>query len=794
MTSAAAPTTTVDTGRDASGPKAPGLLTRVQLVHKRHVTRLFETGGSAAALSAYGLERVDRRALELAPDAVVACLVVRNEAARLDAVLSHHRRLGVERFFVVDNGSTDDTLRMLGDQADVRVWSSTMPFRAANYGAAWFEVLLRAFASGHWVVIVDADELLWYAECETRPLHHLCEELDAAGHRALGAVLLDMYGREPLADTRLPRSCSPLTVCRYFDRRWFHGMESRSGVFRNQVGYHGGVRRRVFGGAPWDYYLNRVPLLRYDIDTVLVGGQHATNLALAPSRGAVLHFKLDDGLAHFARLELERGQRAAHASEYHAYAETLALNPDLTLYDPAESVSFEGSAQLVDLGILGPSPDVEELERHAAGMVQRACEVDEPARAITQLRRAAEVVPTAVEPLVRIARLSHERGDTAGAKEALEEAAARHPSDLSLLELVDDEGLAGPLTGCDTLDDADLATAPMPMPKRSVSRARLDLLAAGAGATRRSRWGTALRALAPLHADGAVLFDEFVDATFGWADRLRFEPRVHAVPWVGCVHAVPEPPEHLVPFTRGGLPALWATPELQRSLDRCQGLFTFTDRAAAWIRERVDVPVAVVPRPADPTGIRFDLAAFARNPDRRLVQPGWWMARLNSICDLPLLPGNPLQMRKVRAVPPARRRLAIGLAHAERCHDAWSGDAQAILHTREVPLVADERTRALTADVVFADLYDANADPVVVECMSTATPIVVNRQPGVVEHLGADYPLYFDSSEEAAAKAVDLAAVEAAHRHLTADAVRERVAPDTFLASIRDSAVCAGLA
>ena len=150
-----------------------------------------------------GSSDVDTRAIDLPTTAVVACIVVRNEADRLPALLAHHRQLGVQRFFVVDNESTDDTLRMLVDEADVHVWSSSMPFQAANFGAAWFEVILRAHAPGHWVVIVDADELLWYPEWESRSLPEFCAALeDARPSRVRRGLARHVRGRAGRATRR----------------------------------------------------------------------------------------------------------------------------------------------------------------------------------------------------------------------------------------------------------------------------------------------------------------------------------------------------------------------------------------------------------------------------------------------------------------------------------------------------------------------------------------------------------------------------------------------------------------
>lgn len=51
----------------------------------------------------------------------------------------------------------------------------------------------------------------------------------------------------------------------------------------------------------------------------------------------------------------------------------------------------------------------------------------------------------------------------------------------------------------------------------------------------------------------------------------------------------------------------------------------------------------------------------------------------------------------------------------------------------------------LSENIVFINLVDASAVNTVIECIVRATPIIVNKHPAVVELLGKNYPLYFNS-------------------------------------------------
>ena len=76
-----------------------------------------------------------------------------------------------------------------------------------------------------------------------------------------------------------------------------------------------------------------------------------------------------------------------------------------------------------------------------------------------------------------------------------------------------------------------------------------------------------------------------------------------------------------------------------------------------------------------------------------------------------------------------------------------------------------------------------------IECIARATPILVNPIPAVKEYLGKDYPLYFDSLEEAAEKIKDLKLVQQAHEHLLNCETRKKLPAEYFLKSMKESDV-----
>ena len=191
-------------------------------LHKGLVNAVVARSGLDEAFRHYALVRKDTKTIEINPQDILCCVVVRNEALRLPYFLSYYRQKGIAKFLVVGNNSNDDSLSYLLDQPDVYVWHSAYSFNRANFGAGWFELLLRRYGVDHWCLIVDADELLYDPECERKNNIRLCKELDRKNKRAFNAVLLDMYSDRAIKETLYTPGQDFLEVCPYFDRKFYH--------------------------------------------------------------------------------------------------------------------------------------------------------------------------------------------------------------------------------------------------------------------------------------------------------------------------------------------------------------------------------------------------------------------------------------------------------------------------------------------------------------------------------------------------------------------------------------------
>jgi len=319
---------------------------------------------------------------------VRAFVRVRDEVARMPHFLAHYRALGVNRFVVADNGSTDGTTALLAAEPDVHLFAADGSYREARGGQDWLDWLLNQYGAGHWCLVLDADELLFYPEIEATPLRALCDALEREEVEALACMLLDMYGARPLGEVDYTAGQSFLASCPWFDAAPYWRTESDSCPYHE---VYGGVRQRVFyprwqrpdltlslterlynlghrlppirrnariqsWRAKRPPNLAKVPLVRWRRGLRYLASTHKISpVRLSAGSGLLLHFKFLGDFRPKAAREAQRREYFDGASEYRRYASVLEAAPNLSLWYPA-SMRLEDSRQLCALGLMTAPP------------------------------------------------------------------------------------------------------------------------------------------------------------------------------------------------------------------------------------------------------------------------------------------------------------------------------------------------------------------------------------------------------------------------------------------------------
>ena len=330
------------------------------------------------------LTRRDAHPIPDDPNEIRLFCKFRNEAARLPYFLSYYRDLGVQRFFFVDNASSDASADLLRE-GDCHVFCTDERMIDARAGMDWLEPLLDAYGVGRWCLVADADELFVYPGAETLALGAFCRDLAASGADALISMMLDMYP-EGHAEAIAYREGQPfLEACPFFDRSgYFHRDKQDQGEVPEIVGgpqlrmfypelldrrVRARVKRRLLNEIayapllrntrlnnlkpPIPAPLHKVPLVRWGERVsfgpaahVLFGG------TFAKARGALLHFKF---LGDFTRRVDEEKARKVYGSNserYRRYAARLERQSAPLDFMCDLSTRYQGTSQLLALGLL----------------------------------------------------------------------------------------------------------------------------------------------------------------------------------------------------------------------------------------------------------------------------------------------------------------------------------------------------------------------------------------------------------------------------------------------------------
>lgn len=303
---------------------------RLRLRRKRYLIRALRKRRELSVV----IDRSD----DVEPEGILLFATMRNERIRLPYFLRYYRDLGVDHFFIVDNGSDDGTREFLARQDDVSLWATDESYKASRFGMDWLNGLLRKHGHGHWTLVVDPDEFFVYPFCDTRPIRALTDWLEAQSIRAFSAMVLDMYPKGKIDAQPYHEGQNPFEIANHFDSGNY--MISKNPEYGN-LWIQGGPRaRRMFADDPYDSpSLNKIPLVRWHRSYVYISSTHmllprGLNLVYdeaggEKAAGCLLHSKFLSTLPAKVADELARGQHFADGREYKAYAETLRDDPDL---------------------------------------------------------------------------------------------------------------------------------------------------------------------------------------------------------------------------------------------------------------------------------------------------------------------------------------------------------------------------------------------------------------------------------------------------------------------------------
>ena len=292
----------------------------------------------------------------------------------------------------------------------------------------------------------------------------------------------------------------------------------------------------------------------------------------------------------------------------------------------------------------------------------------------------------------------------------------------------------------------------------------------------RGGWANAFQTLRQLYAHDGVLC---ISAVEEWI----CDDKVINQPWIGFVHQVPRNNYQWYP----DLERLVVDDLFIESLGKCYGLFTLSRMVKNFLLEKLkethpNLPVVrtLYPLTPFPEEKKFDWKKFDGAEQKKVIFIGEFLRNYQTFFDLTVPQGFQKYLLKAPDVD-------FG--------DLLDCNKQPLsLRVNDSVIIKDrvnneEYDDLLSSSVVFLDLYDAPANTTVIECLGRNTPLVVNRLPGIEEYLGKDYPLLYNTLNEAVQILQDRNRLEEATAYLRSHPLLPQLTNQSFLEAFAGSSI-----
>ncbi|MFC1851372.1 glycosyltransferase family 2 protein [candidate division CSSED10-310 bacterium] len=267
-------------------------------------------------------------------EAIVLCLVKDGETWIKDFIL-HYKKKGFKHIVFLDNGSTDNTLKIAKKHKNVTILKTEIPFKENNILLRRY--LINRFSKNRWSLTVDIDELWDFPFSDKVNLNNLLKYFKTKSANAVVAQMLDMYM------PTIPTKKQPLKSYDLYDISHIKkdaltmpfgfkdcGLRYRKMLNKNIKFFRGGIRAQLFG---LDYvWLTKIPLIFNNKPLKPIIHQHFSNDAkIADISTVLLHYKFTHGFKEQVKNAVRHEQYLNDSKEYKQYLTKQKNNPYLKL-------------------------------------------------------------------------------------------------------------------------------------------------------------------------------------------------------------------------------------------------------------------------------------------------------------------------------------------------------------------------------------------------------------------------------------------------------------------------------
>jgi hypothetical protein len=214
--------------------------------------------------------------------------------------------------------------------------------------------------------------------------------------------------------------------------------------------------------------------------------------------------------------------------------------------------------------------------------------------------------------------------------------------------------------------------------------------------------------------------------------------------WCGCFHFTPYTPNYL---QMCNINNFFSDKNFVHALKNCKFIITlstylFNHLKTVFAKLNLSIPMYNLKHPVVMAVPLFDLNKYIDNTNKYIIQIGKQLRKVSSIYLLPEQPSyKKLWLTGSKDYNNCIQHLNDELFYLNIPLSSINLNSVKMYYTSTF----EEYDDYLSKNIVFIDVWDAAANNAVLECICRNTPLIVNKVPGVVDYLGENYPLYFNS-------------------------------------------------
>ena len=277
--------------------------------------------------------------------------------------------------------------------------------------------------------------------------------------------------------------------------------------------------------------------------------------------------------------------------------------------------------------------------------------------------------------------------------------------------------------------------------------------------------------------DASIDFFDMMESQFLWNSNFVSTNR-----WCGIIHCTPKTPDYLECIN---INKFFENVNFIKSLKKCVFIISLSPYITKYLHKKIkcelnlNIKIYTLNHPVlfNENIPLFDIDKFILNDNKMLIQIGQQLRKMSSIYLLNSVSCNKIWLTGTTNFKKMQHLLDLEVEYLKIDKNMLNNSVK-MYYTKTF----EEYDELLSKNLIFVDLFDAAANNTVLECIVRNTPIIVNRIEGVVDYLGEDYPLYFDSLEEIAGL-IDTHKILQAHEYLK-NMDKSKFIMDSFLKNL----------